>query len=209
MTEPSDSSNDNKNITWHSHSVDRKDRWKNHGGAVLWFTGLSGSGKSSVANAVDVQLHRQGKRTYVLDGDNVRHGLCSDLGFSLEDRTENIRRIGEVAKLMADSGTIVMAAFVSPYRVDRDKVRSTLQAGNIPFVEIFVKASLETCEGRDPKGLYKMAREGKIKNFTGISDPFEEPLKPELVLDSNAKTVEQLALDVANWLVDNKVLEIS
>lgn len=206
------SSSNEKNITWHQHSVERKERWNvktgGHSGAVLWFTGLSGSGKSSVANQVDAQLHAKGMRTYVLDGDNVRHGLCSDLGFSIEDRTENIRRTGEIAKLMADSGTIVLAAFISPYRVDRDKIRSILK-GCAPFIEIHVQASLETCEDRDPKGLYRLAREGKIQNFTGIDDPYEEPLKPEITLDSNSKTVEQLAEDVVTWLEANHVLEIS
>lgn len=210
--EPSKPKSDDKNITWHLHSLDRNERWKaqtgGHGGAVLWFTGLSGSGKSSVANEVDVKLHQKGIRTYVLDGDNVRHGLCSDLGFSIEDRTENIRRVGEVAKLMADSGTVVLAAFISPYRVDRDKIRSILQ-GCAPFVEVYVQASLETCEGRDPKGLYQMARDGKIKNFTGIDDPYEEPLKPEITLDSNAKSIEQLADDVVQWLETNRALEVS
>lgn len=200
-----------KNITWHHHSIDRKERWNaktgGHGGAVLWFTGLSGSGKSSVANAVDVALHKKGIRTYVLDGDNVRHGLCSDLGFSLADRTENIRRVGEVAKLFADSGTVVLAAFISPYRSDRDAVRKTVEE-SVPFIEIFVQASLEKCESRDPKGLYQMARDGKIKNFTGIDDPYEEPFKPEITLDSNARSVEQLAGDVVTWLESNETLNI-
>ena len=169
---------------------------------------MSASGKSSVANQVDVGLHQKGIRTYVLDGDNVRHGLCSDLEFSLEDRAENIRRVGEVAKLMADSGTVVLAAFISPYRVDRDKIR-TIMEGVAPFIEIHVHASLDKCESRDPKGLYKLARAGKIKCFTGIDDPYEEPLNAEITLDSNSKTLEQLTEDVIAWLETKHVLEVS
>jgi len=192
-----------KNITWHNHSVSRSERWKaktgGHSGAILWFTGLSGCGKSSIANQVDRKLYQKGFRTYVLDGDNVRHGLCSDLGFSFDDRTENIRRVGEAAKLMADSGSVVSAAFISPYRKDRDRIRERMQ--NVaPFVEIHVRASLDTCESRDPKGLYKLAREGKIKGFTGIDDPYEEPLQAEITLDSNSKTVEELSDEVLHWL---------
>jgi adenylylsulfate kinase len=202
-----------KNITWHQHVISRRDRWiaktGAHKGAVLWFTGLSGSGKSSVANQVESLLHKKKHvRTYLLDGDNVRHGLCSDLGFTLSDRAENIRRVGEVAKLMADSGTVVVAAFISPYRVDRDRIRQTMQ-GVAPFVEIWVNASLEKCESRDPKGLYQMARDGKLKNFTGIDDPYEVPVQPEITLDSNLKSVEQLANDVVQWLETNNTLDIS
>ena len=205
-------SND-KNITWHQHAISHRDRWMSktggHNGAVLWFTGLSGSGKSSIANQVDFLLHTQKHvRTYVLDGDNVRHGLCSDLGFSLQDRTENIRRIGEVAKIMADSGTVVLVAFISPYRVDRDRIRQLME-GVAPFVEIFVNASLDNCEKRDPKGLYQMARNGKLKHFTGIDDPYEEPLRPEITLDANSKSVEQLAEIVEQWLETNNTLDIS
>ena len=163
------------NVTLHKHRVSSEDRCKlaGHKGAVLWFTGLSGSGKSTVANEVDYKLNGMGKRTYVLDGDNVRMGLNKNLGFSAEDRAENIRRIGEVAKLFADSGTITTTAFISPYRADRDAVRALLPEGQ--FIEIHVNASLETCEARDPKGLYKKARAGEIKNFTGISAPYEAP----------------------------------
>ena len=211
MSDQSNEKQEDKNITWHQHSVTREDRWKSQGhrGAVLWFTGLSGSGKSSIANQVDFLLHHRQKpiHSYVLDGDNVRHGLCADLGFSLEDRTENIRRVGEVAKLMADSGTIVLAAFISPYKVDRDRIRQSLE-GVAPFCEMFVQASLEKCEGRDPKGLYQMAREGKIKNFTGIDDPYEEPLMPEIILDSNSKSVEELAKDVILWLESNDIVSL-
>jgi adenylylsulfate kinase len=196
------------NVTWHNHAVSKEDRCKlnGHKGAVLWFTGLSACGKSTIANAVDHKLHQQGKRTFVLDGDNIRMGLNKNLGFSAEDRAENIRRIGEVAKLFASSGSIALTAFISPYRADRDKVREILPAGE--FVEVFVDASLETCEKRDPKGLYKKARAGEIKNFTGISDPYEAPLKPELVLDSNSKGIDELADEVIAYLKGKGLLSV-
>lgn len=188
------------NVTWHAHAVSKEDRCKlnGHKGAVLWFTGLSACGKSTVANAVDHKLHQRGVHTFVLDGDNIRMGLNKNLGFSPDDRAENIRRIGEVAKLFASAGNIALTAFISPYRADRDKIREMLPAGE--FVEIFVDASLETCEKRDPKGLYKKARAGEIKNFTGISDPYEAPAKPELVLDSNNKGIDELADEVIVYL---------
>lgn len=188
------------NVTWHDHHVSREQRQQlnGHKGAVLWFTGLSGCGKSTVANAVDQLLHDKGVHTFVLDGDNIRMGLNKNLGFSPEDRTENIRRIGEVAKLFADSATIVSTAFISPYKADRDMVRALLPAGE--FIEIYVNASLETCEARDPKGLYKKARAGQIKGFTGIDAPYEAPDNPELVLDSNSKGIEELANEVISYL---------
>jgi adenylylsulfate kinase len=188
------------NVTWHNHAVSKEERCKlnGHKGAVLWFTGLSACGKSTIANAVDHKLHQRKKHTFVLDGDNIRMGLNKNLGFSAEDRAENIRRIGEVAKLFASAGNLALTAFISPYRADRDKVREILPPGE--FIEIYVNASLETCEKRDPKGLYKKARAGEIKNFTGISDPYEEPLKPELVLDSNSKDIDQLADEVIAYL---------
>lgn len=194
------SENKSTNITWHEQHVSREAResMKGHRGAVLWFTGLSGAGKSSVANAVDAMLSERGIHTYLLDGDNVRHGLNKNLGFSAEDRAENIRRIGEVAKLMADAGLVTLTAFISPYRVDRDNVRELLAPGE--FVEILCDASLETCEGRDPKGLYKKARAGEIKGFTGIDDPYEAPEKPEMVLDSNNHDIPTLAAEVVGWL---------
>ena len=196
------------NITWHEHHVSSEERaaLKKHKGAVLWFTGLSGSGKSTIANTVDHKLHSLGKHTYVLDGDNIRHGLNKNLGFSPEDRTENIRRIGEVAKLFADSGVITMTAFISPYRADRDQVREILPEGQ--FVEILVDASLETCEERDPKGLYKKARAGEIPSFTGISAPYEAPETPELVLDSNSKGIDELADEVIAYLDANGFLSL-
>ena len=192
------------NITWHEQVVSQTERWKlsGHKGAVVWFTGLSGAGKSSVANAVERTLNSKGIRTYTLDGDNIRHGLCNDLGFSVEDRAENIRRVGEVSKLMADSGVVTLAALISPYRSDRDSVRSSVTTV-APFIEVYVKASIETFEGRDPKGLYKMAREGKIKQFTGISAdaPYEEPASPELTLDSNNKSIEDLATEACDYII--------
>ncbi len=196
------------NVTWHEHHVSKSERCalNKHKGALLWFTGLSGSGKSTVANTVDHMLHSQGKHTYVLDGDNVRMGLNKNLGFSPEDRTENIRRIGEVGKLFVDAGTITMTAFISPYREDRDKVRELFEPDE--FIEILVQASLETCEKRDPKGLYKKARAGEIPNFTGISAPYEEPTKPELVLDSDSKGIDELAEEVVAYLDSKGYLSI-
>jgi adenylylsulfate kinase len=193
------------NVTLHEHRVSSEDRCQlaGHKGAVLWFTGLSGSGKSTVANEVDYKLNGLGKRTYVLDGDNVRLGLNKNLGFSAEDRAENIRRIGEVAKLFADSGTITTTAFISPYRADRDAVRALLPEGQ--FIEIYVNASLETCEARDPKGLYKKVRAGEIKDFTGIDSPYEAPENAELVLDADNKGVEELADEVIAYLQRNGI----
>ncbi len=194
------------NITWHEHMVarDARNRLKGHRGAVLWFTGLSGAGKSTIANAVDYKLNQRGVHTYLLDGDNIRHGLNKNLGFSAADRTENIRRIGEVAKLMMDAGLIALTAFISPYRADRDQVRALLAPGE--FIEIYVKASLATCEGRDPKGLYKKARAGEIKGFTGIDDPYEAPEQAELTLDSDAKGIEALADEVIAHLKAQGIL---
>ncbi|QDT35490.1 adenylyl-sulfate kinase [Thalassoglobus polymorphus] len=188
------------NVHWHDHRVSSDDRKKLKGqkSCVLWFTGLSGSGKSTIANTVDHKLAEMGKHTYLLDGDNIRMGLNKNLGFSAEDRTENIRRIGEVSKLFSDAGLITLTAFISPYREDRDAVRELLTDGE--FVEVYVDASLETCEARDPKGLYKKARAGEIKGFTGIDAPYEAPEKAELVLDSNSKEIDDLADEVIAFL---------
>jgi len=179
------------NITWHEGTVSRADREQRLGqrGVTIWLTGLSGSGKSTIAVAAEKALVERGKAAYVLDGDNVRHGLNSNLGFSPEDRTENIRRIGEVAKLFTDAGLIVFTSFISPYRADRDQVRENMDDAD--FIEAYVAASVETCEGRDVKGLYAKARKGEIPEFTGISAPYEEPEKPELVLDTNTQTLEE------------------
>jgi len=204
-------------VHWHEHSVKREDRETLNGnkGCVVWLTGLSACGKSTVANLVDHKLHALQKRSFVLDGDNVRHGpnagsgMLKDehgeeyakrfgLGFSAQDREENIRRIGAVAKLFAEAGVIALTAFISPYRVDRDRVRKTLNDGD--FIEIFVDAPLEVCEQRDPKGLYKKARAGELKGFTGIDDPYEAPNAPELVLDAANKTADQLSDEVIKYL---------
>ncbi|QKJ88429.1 Adenylyl-sulfate kinase [Paramixta manurensis] len=172
-----------ENVIWHPHAINRDDRERQHGhrGVVLWFTGLSGSGKSTVAGALEQALHQQGVNTYLLDGDNVRHGLCRDLGFSDADRKENIRRVGEVAKLMVDAGLVVLTAFISPHRAERQMVREMLGEGR--FIEVFVDTPLDICEARDPKGLYKKARAGELANFTGIDAVYEAPTRPEIHLD--------------------------
>lgn len=195
-----------ENIVPHEHAVDHKQRCaiKEHQGAVLWFTGLSGSGKSTIANAVDHRLNQQGVHTYLLDGDNVRAGLNSDLGFSAEDRTENIRRIGEVARLFYDAGLIVLVAFISPYRADRDSVRQKLPDG--AFVEVFVDCPLEVCESRDPKGMYKKARQNIIQNFTGISAPYEAPVQPEITVNSAEQSVEQCSAEVLQFLKEQGLI---
>src|SRR6266576_1786671 len=181
------------NITWHEGHVTREERAQllKQKGATLWFTGLSGSGKSTFAFTLEHALVQRGRLAYVLDGDNVRHGLNKNLGFSAADREENIRRIGEVAKLFADAGLITMTSFISPYRKDRDLVRELHVAGKVPFNEIYTNTPLATCEQRDPKGLYKKARAGQIKGFTGIDDPYEEPLKPELTIDATNTSPQQ------------------
>jgi adenylylsulfate kinase len=178
------------NVVWHAHNVTREDRTRllRQKPCILWFTGLSGSGKSTLANALEGELHRAGHNSYLLDGDNVRHGLNKDLGFSDNDRIENIRRIGEVAKLFVDSGLIVLTAFISPFRADRRMVRDLVESGE--FIEVYVRAPLEVCEGRDPKGLYAKARKGEIKHFTGIDSPYEEPEAPELTLDTGVDDIK-------------------
>ena len=211
------------NVTWHEASVSREIREKKnaHKGCVIWFTGLSGSGKSTVANTLDHLLHQAGIQSVVLDGDNVRHGLNAGtamlkethgeefsqrfgLGFSAIDREENIRRIGAVAEIFAQTGTIALTAFISPYRSERNKVRNTLKAGE--FIEVFVDAPIEVCERRDPKGLYKKARAGEIKGFTGIDAPYEEPLSPELVLQAAEKTPDLLAKEIIAYLKSKRVI---
>jgi adenylylsulfate kinase len=181
------------NVHWHDGEVTRTDRHKILGqkGATIWFTGLSGSGKSTVAVALETELAKRGKLSYRLDGDNIRLGINKNLGFSAEDRTENIRRIGEISKLFVDTGVIVLSSFVSPYRADRDIVRKLHAEGGMEFIEVFVDVPLEEAEKRDPKGLYKKARAGEIKNFTGISDPYEAPLAAEIVLNTHEMTLEQ------------------
>ncbi len=196
-----------KHIYWHEGQIKRADRERlhKHRAVCLWFTGLSGSGKSTIARKVEELLYERGVHCYVLDGDNIRHGLNRDLGFSPEDRTENIRRIGEVAKLFVDAGLIVMTAFISPYRADRDQVRRMMDPGD--FCEIYVACDLAVCEQRDPKGLYKKARAGEIKEFTGISAPYEEPVQPELVIDTSQETdVEVNARKVVAFLEEKGYL---
>ncbi len=196
------------NITWHEGHVERKDRETllKQQGATIWFTGLSGSGKSTVAFTIEHALVERGHLAYVLDGDNIRHGLNKNLGFSPEDRNENIRRIGQVAKLFADTGVLTFTSFISPYRVDRDQARKIHEEIGLPFIEVFVSAPLEVCEKRDPKGLYQKAREGKIPEFTGISAPYEEPLKPEIVLDVAKLSPQEAAAEVINYLTERKLL---
>jgi adenylylsulfate kinase len=188
------------NITWHHQQVTREDRERLLGqkGVTVWLTGLSGSGKSTIAVAAEEALVSRGRLAYVLDGDNIRHGLNKNLGFSPEDRTENIRRIGEVAKLFTDAGLIAFTSFISPYRADRDQVRAIHDAGR--FVEVHVAASVETCESRDVKGLYKDARAGKIKDFTGVSAPYEAPLNPELTIDTNGEPIEKSVEQLVTFL---------
>ena len=191
------------NITWHQSEIDQAAREEllKQKGCVIWFTGLSGSGKSTVANQVAAHLHQSGRITYVLDGDNIRHGLNKNLGFSPEDRQENIRRIGEVAKLFADAGLITTTAFISPYRQDRDAVRDIMSPGR--FIEVFVDCPLEVCEDRDPKGLYKKARAGELKGFTGIDAPYESPQSPELVVNTNELDVASCTEQVIAYLMEH------
>jgi adenylylsulfate kinase len=194
------------NIAWHHASVDRAARaeQRGHRSAILWFTGLSGAGKSTLANAVNQALFERGLATYVLDGDNIRHGLCKDLGFSDADREENIRRIGEVAKLFLDAGVVVLTAFVSPFRADRDKARDLVEDGD--FIEIFCDADLTVCEQRDTKGLYAKARAGEIKEFTGISSPYEAPEQPELKVDTGSSDLEACVEQVVTHLISLGVI---
>jgi adenylyl-sulfate kinase len=195
-----------KNIVWHMHHVTKDDRskQKQQRPCILWFTGLSGSGKSTIASAVEQKLFELGHHTYLLDGDNVRHGLNNDLGFSDTDRVENIRRIGELSKLMIDAGLLVMTAFISPFKADREMVRALVQSHE--FVEIYMDTSLEECERRDPKGLYKKARKGEIKNFTGVDSEYEIPTSAEVIIDSVALNIEECADQVIHYLKDNKII---
>jgi len=190
----------NSNIIWHHATVTRELRelQNKHKSTVLWFTGLSGSGKSTLAHAVEEKLHQCGCRTFVLDGDNVRHGLCRDLGFEDSDRRENIRRVGEIAKLFIEAGIITLTAFISPFLEDRNRVRSIFQNGN--FLEVYCKCPLEVCEQRDVKGLYQRARDGKVKQFTGISSPYEPPKNPELIVETDKLTLEESVIQVMGLL---------
>jgi adenylylsulfate kinase len=194
------------NLTWHDSTVSKNERYlmNGHKSCVLWFTGLSGSGKSTLANAVDHALYNEQYRSYVLDGDNIRHGLNGDLSFQPEDRKENIRRIGEVAKLFVDSGQIVSSAFISPYREDRDLVRKMFEEDE--FIEIYLNCPIQVCENRDPKGLYKKARKGEISDFTGISSPYEAPINPEIIIQTANMSLEQSVAKILAYLKDEKIL---
>lgn len=195
-----------ENIVWHKHKVEKLDRskQKKQKPCILWFTGLSGAGKSTVADAVEQKLFELGHHTYLLDGDNVRHGLNKDLGFSDADRVENIRRIGEIAKLFADAGLIVMSAFISPFRSDRQMVRDLVEQKE--FVEVYISTPLSTCEERDPKGLYKKARSGQIKNFTGIDSDYEVPHHPEVTLNTAELDVNECVDRVISYLKQNEII---
>ncbi|WP_338781860.1 adenylyl-sulfate kinase [Metabacillus sp. FJAT-52054] len=196
------------NVTWHQQSISKQERRERNGhhSFVVWFTGLSGSGKSTVANELARKLYENGVQVYVLDGDNVRHGLNGDLGFSDSDRRENIRRIGEVSKLFTDAGSVVITAFISPFKEDRSQVRGLLEADE--FVEVFTDCSLEKCEERDPKGLYKKARSGEIKGFTGIDSPYEKPDQPEIVLNSGEFNPSECAEQVLHYLKDRQFVSL-
>ena len=195
-----------ENVVWHDHRVTKAERRtvNNHSSCVVWFTGLPSSGKSTIASEVEHQLYTRGVRTYLLDGDNVRHGLNSNLGFSPEDREENIRRIGEVAKLFIDAGIITFVAFISPYRKDRERARDILENGE--FIEVYVKCPVEVCEKRDPKGLYQKAKQGEIKEFTGVSAPYEEPLDPEIVLETDRLAVEESVKKIIGFLERERMI---
>ncbi|WP_099302332.1 adenylyl-sulfate kinase [Bacillus sp. Marseille-P3800] len=195
-----------ENLVWHDATITKEDRQRknNHKSCLLWFTGLSGSGKSTLANALDQVLYNNGLNSYVLDGDNVRQGLNQDLGFTDEDRVENIRRIGEVSKLFVDAGTIVSTAFISPFQADRERVRERF--ADHEFIEVYVRCNLEECEKRDVKGLYKKARAGEIPHFTGISSPYEAPEQPDLTVDTAEESVEQSLEKLVNYLKDKQIV---
>lgn len=197
----------NKNIVWHSQNIIKEKRkiLLNQKSCLLWFTGLSGSGKSTIANAVEQELYNRGIKTYLLDGDNIRHGLNKDLGFTETDRIENIRRIGEVAKLFVDSGLIVLTAFISPFKSDRQIARSLVQYDE--FIEVFVNTPLEVCENRDPKGLYKKARKGAIKNFTGIDSPYEIPENEEIEINTDTLSINECCNKIINYLLEHGYIE--
>lgn len=197
----------NNNLVWHTQNIKKEDRLKllNQKPCILWFTGLSASGKSTIANAVELELFKRGIKTYLLDGDNVRHGLNKDLGFSEVDRIENIRRIGEVSKLFVDAGLIVLTAFISPFKSDRQIARNLVNYDE--FIEVFIDTSLQICEQRDPKGFYKKAREGEIKNFTGINSPYEVPNEPQIHIKTENCSIEECTKQIVDYLVKYKYIE--
>jgi len=196
----------NRKVVWQESSISRKAResGKGHSGALIWLTGLPCSGKSTIGNALEERLHAIGHHTYILDGDNIRHGLCSDLGFSSEDRMENIRRVGEVAALFVDAGIIVITAFISPFRSDRLRARKLLQEGD--FFEVFINAPLAVCEQRDTKGMYKLAKEGKISDFSGISSPYEPPVNPELEINTDRHELKESVDMIITMLAEHSVI---
>ena len=198
----------NENIVWHHATVTRtrRENLNQHKSITLWFTGLSGSGKSTIAHALEEQLHQRGCHTYVFDGDNVRHGLCGDLGFSNEDRKENIRRIGEMTRLFVDAGVIALTAFISPFREERAQVRALFDEGD--FVEIYCRCSLAVCEERDVKGMYKRARNGEIAEFTGISSPYEEPVNPEVIIDTDKDSLDNSVEKLLTFLIDRNIISM-
>ncbi len=195
-----------ENVIWHQHAISKQDRatQKNHKPCIIWFTGLSGSGKSTVAGALEHALHELNVHTYLLDGDNVRHGLCKDLTFSDEDRIENIRRVGEVAKLMVDAGLVVLSAFISPFAAERQLVRELVTEGE--FVEVFLDTPMDICETRDPKGLYKKARTGEIKNFTGIDSTYETPAAPEVIIDTSQNQIQDSVAQLLTHLKNQGII---
>lgn len=198
--------NSSTNTVWHNATVTRarREKLKNHKSVVIWFTGLSGSGKSTLAHTVEEKLHQKNCSTFVFDGDNVRHGLCSDLGFSDNDRTENIRRIAEMCNLFIDAGVISLTAFISPFKKDRESVKKLLKEND--YIEVYCKCTIEKCEKRDVKGLYKKARQGLVKKFTGISSPYEEPENPDLVLDTDKRSLDECVEDVIKLLEDRSIV---
>ncbi len=196
----------NNNVTWHKAKISKKDRWmkNSHRSALIWITGLSASGKSTIATELERRLHQDDINTFILDGDNVRHGLSKDLGFSHEDRRENLRRVGEVAKLLVEAGVLTIAAFISPYEAERKSVRSLFESGE--FIEVYLDCDLSVCEARDPKGLYKKARRGEIPFFTGVSDPYEVPASPEITLHTGRMSVEECVAVMVDYLKENNYL---
>jgi adenylylsulfate kinase len=200
--------NKDHNIKWHQAKITKKDRWMQnaHRSPLIWITGLSASGKSTIAAELEHRLFHNKINTFVLDGDNVRHGLCKDLGFSAEDRKENLRRVGEVAKLLVDAGVLTIAAFISPYTTDRDSIRALFDADHEEFIEVYVKCDIAVCEERDPKGLYKKARKGEIPFFTGISDPYEPPTSPEITIETDHLTIDQSVEKVFSFLKTAKII---
>jgi adenylylsulfate kinase len=200
--------NSDRNIKWHKPRITKKDRWgsNKHKSALIWITGLSASGKSTIAIELEHRLFQKKIKTFVLDGDNVRHGLNKDLGFSPEDRKENLRRVGEVAKLLVDAGLLTIAAFISPYASDRDSIRELFSSDNEEFIEVYLKCDLDVCESRDPKGLYKKARKGEIADFTGVSQPYEMPVNPEIIIETDRLGIEESVENLITYLTGKKII---